>query len=157
MKTVSKAEEILGLAQRLIQTRGYNGFSFRDLADEIGIKSASIHYHFPTKADLVREVASRYREEFAEAVAEMQAQSKSSMQILAGYVELFHSTLTTEKRVCLCGMLASEAESLPDTVRQETTQFFQDQEDWLAGILNEGIADGKLLPSLDARAGAKNT
>ena len=53
---------ILDVAERRIRAHGYNGFSFREIADEIGIKSASVHYHFPTKADLAAAVAKRYRE-----------------------------------------------------------------------------------------------
>ena len=49
---ISKEDEILEVGQELIQTVGYDGFSYRDIADRVGIKSASVHYYFPAKTDL---------------------------------------------------------------------------------------------------------
>ena len=74
-KRPAKALEIMSTAQELIQNKGYNGFSFRDVADAVGIKSASIHYHFPTKSDLVKEIAANYRAAFQLALGEIDAQS----------------------------------------------------------------------------------
>ena len=49
MKSGPVIDQILDLAQSLIQTRGYNAMSYRHLADEIGIKTSSIHYTSPQK------------------------------------------------------------------------------------------------------------
>ena len=65
----NKAAEILEVTRRLIMERGYNGFSFRDIAARVGIKSASIHYHFATKADLAEAALKAYREDCAEKLA----------------------------------------------------------------------------------------
>jgi len=144
----STAQTVLDIAQNMVQTRGYNGFSFRDIAKEIGIKSASIHYHFPTKADLAHAVASRYRERFSEKVSEIGAQAISATQALQMYANLFRTTLIEDKRLCLCAMLASEAESLPEKVRAEANLFFQEQEELLAGIIGKGIEAGEFQTGL---------
>jgi TetR/AcrR family transcriptional repressor of nem operon len=129
---------LLDVAQELTQTRGYNGFSFRDLAHRIGIKTASIHYWFPSKSDLGRDLMARYRKEFAATLAVIEARTSDPKRRLKGFVELFRSTLRAGNRMCLCGMLAVEYETLPRAVQVEIEAFFDDCEKWLARILEEG-------------------
>jgi TetR/AcrR family transcriptional regulator, transcriptional repressor for nem operon len=129
---------LLDAAQKLTQTRGYNGFSFRDLAHLIGIKTASIHYWFPTKGDLGRELMSRYRKEFAVALADIESRTPDAKRRLKAFVELFRTTLRTGNRMCLCGMLAVEYATLPQAVQKEIEEFFDDCERWLTRILEEG-------------------
>ena len=130
----SKVEPILDTAQRLIQQRGYNGFSFREIATEVGCTSASIHYHFPTKGDLARTVAARYRQAFSERLAQLEAFDGVGDR-LRGFANLFSETLQNDRRLCLCGILASESESLPPEVLLEAKIFFDDSEAWLTSAL----------------------
>lgn len=135
----SKIEPILETAQRLIQQRGYNGFSFREIASEVGCTSASIHYHFPTKSDLARTVAARYRQAFAKRLAEI-GDTESGSERLYGFAGLFIETLRNDRRLCLCGILASESESLPAEVVQEAEAFFAESEAWLSETLPAAAA-----------------
>ena len=103
---------VLDVAERLIQTRGFNGFSYADVAEEVGITKASLHYHFPTKADLGLSLVHRYQENFEEALAELARGGGDTRTLLEGYAELYRSVLRKD-RMCLCGMLAAEHSTLP--------------------------------------------
>src|SRR3954447_26025830 len=132
-------KELLDLAETLVRTRGYNGFSYRDLADQVGIKTASIHYHFPTKADLGEALIENEREVFARSLARLDAEEKDPRRRLERFIQLFQATtIGCGNRMCLGAMLAVEQETLPDAVGQAVRRLFADNEDWLARLLEEG-------------------
>lgn len=137
---------LLDLAERLTRQRGYNAFSFRDLAERVGVTTASIHYHFPTKAELGRQVMKRYRERFLEALAGLapsERPTRSAREIVADFCGLFESNLR-RGGACLCAPLASEYASLPDEVQVEVRNFYDDAEGWLAAVLERGRRAGEL-------------
>lgn len=117
-----RRETILDVAERLIRTHGYSGFSFREVASEVGIKSASVHYHFPTKPDLAAAVAKRYRERFADALEEAET---NGMDRVTAWRKLFQKALKQDGLMCLCGILAAEGDSLPSEVAKEAHAFLQ--------------------------------
>jgi TetR/AcrR family transcriptional repressor of nem operon len=133
MKTSDKKNEILDCAQALIQTRGYNGFSYADISNTVGIRKASIHHHFPTKIDLAVAVVERYRCVFSACLLNINAQ-QNWMSKIKLYVELYQDVLTEDK-LCLCGMLASDMETLPDEVKKVVRAFLSDNADWLTEVL----------------------
>src|SRR5689334_20425733 len=98
---------ILDIAERLVQARGFNAFSYADIASELGISKAALHYHFSGKAELGEALISRYAARFAEALAGIDASGRSAFERLADYAGLYLSVLK-EQRMCLCGMLAAE-------------------------------------------------
>ncbi|MEL7099295.1 MAG: TetR/AcrR family transcriptional regulator [Pseudomonadota bacterium] len=110
------------MAERLIRTNGYSGFSFREVANEVGIKSASVHYHFPTKPDLAAAVARRYRERFADALEDAERHGAGRVQ---AWRDLFHKALKQDGLMCLCGILAAEGDSLPADVATEAHAFLE--------------------------------
>ena len=112
----STADRVLDVAERLVQRRGFNGFSYADIAAEVGIKTASLHYHFPTKADLGRALVVRYTEVFGAALAAIQAMDTSALDQLECYVRIFRDVLGAD-RMCLCGMLAAEYATLPEPMQ----------------------------------------
>ncbi len=130
--------EICDIAQQLIQTRGYNAFSFGDLAERLNVKPAAIHYHFPTKVDLVRAMMARYRERLHASLAKIDEVATTPRRALERYIQLFQATLKPDHRMCLCGMLATDLTTLPPPLQQDVRQFFEDNEAWLARILGEG-------------------
>ena len=132
---VTKASDILDAAERFARTLGYNGFSFRDVAAKVGIKSASVHYHFPTKADLGAAVARRYAERFLAALGDPEDDDMSPDAKLAHYVGLYRHALVQDQQMCLCGMLGAEVMSLPPEVTSEVTTFFERNLDWLTRVL----------------------
>lgn len=137
------SDKVLDIAQRLVQTRGYNGFSYRDIAAEIGIKSASIHYHFPSKADLGVALVDRYRNNFAAELERISAASQEAPKRLKAFVALFRDTLN-EERLCLCGMLGAERDGLPTPVNEGVASFFDLCEGWLIEVLKKGRKTGEI-------------
>ncbi|MEJ0003905.1 MAG: TetR/AcrR family transcriptional regulator [Pararobbsia sp.] len=144
METRSVREQLLDYAQNLIMLRGYNGFSYRDLAELVGVKTSSIHYYFPAKEDLVLETVNVYS---SESLAEMYAidSSQSADLRLDRYARLFGKTLGDGNRICLCGMLAADIASLPERVRQAVQGFFRSNETWLGKLLAEGRKQATLV------------
>jgi len=130
----ARKEEITALASQSVQKDGLRSVSFRQLADEIGIKSSSVHYHFPTKPDLAEALISDYTERFTLQLQEIKHDSKSLHEQLDGLVGIFESVLQ-DKNLCLCGMLAAELTSLDDNARLALKKFFLLTEDWVVQAL----------------------
>ena len=147
--------QLLDAAQRLVQTRGHNGFSFRDLSQEVGIRTASIHYHFPTKTDLAVALVRRYRESIGEAMADIAVQKDSLGERLSATVRLYTDTLRNESRICVCAALAGEYLSLPKAVQIELRGLIVDGERWIARFLTEGRARGEIPNDSDPQALAR--
>jgi len=138
------AGQILDLAETLIQTRGYSAFSYQDIADSLGIRKASIHYHFPSKADLGVAVVDRYMARFDGALTAIaDDQSQSSMTMLDVYVQPYLQFASTPDQVCLSGALAGEMMALPPKVRERVDHFFRTHQVWLTKILERGVARGE--------------
>jgi len=138
------AGKILDLAETLIQTRGYNAFSYQDIADELGVTKTSVHYHFESKADLGIAVIDRYAKAFGDAVAKIaENEAASSLSMLDHYTKPFLQFAETPDRVCLCGALAGEVLALPEPLRERVDTFFTDHQQWLAEILKRGVARGE--------------
>ena len=130
------AQRILDVAERLMQVRGYNGFSYADIAATLRVTKASLHYHFPTKAELARRLMERYTESFLAALAAIDAGSAGARAKLERYVSIYAEVLANN-RMCLCGMLAAEYATLPKPVRAEVTRFFDANEAWLAHVIDD--------------------
>jgi TetR/AcrR family transcriptional regulator, transcriptional repressor for nem operon len=138
------ATAILDVAERLAQTRGYNGFSYADIAAQLDVTKASLHYHFPSKAELGRALIERYRGHFGAALDAIDEQAQEPHEKLKQYVGLYNSVLSNE-RMCLCGMLAAEYATLPTPMQEGLTLFFDANERWLTAVLKEGLRAGTFL------------
>ncbi len=134
MEPYSKKIEILNIAQEIIQQRGYNGFSYADISKIVNIRKASIHHHFPSKAALTVALIRRYRENFAVSLANIYAKNISGLDKLREYGVLYEDVLS-ENKLCLCGMLASDMETLPRMLKKEIQHFFTDNVEWLSNVL----------------------
>lgn len=147
------AAKILDEAERLTQQVGYNGLSFRDIAASVGIKSSSVHYHFPSKALLGAAIARRYTDRLIDYLAEVDARQSEPAVAMAAYIDVFRSTLETEGRMCLCGMLAAETDAIPDGVREEVRRFVDCNVDWISRTI--GRATGQSPQSTALRENAR--
>ena len=133
MNIINKKDAILDRAQILIQTRGYNGFSYADIAAVVGIRKASIHHYFPTKEDLAVAVIEQYRQAFNLRLLNINNE-KTWTQKISLYAKLYKQVLSDNK-LCLCGMLASDIETLPEKAQNAVRQFFSDNVAWLSETL----------------------
>jgi TetR/AcrR family transcriptional regulator, transcriptional repressor for nem operon len=148
------ASRILDVAERLVQSRGFNGFSYADVATELGISKASLHYHFAGKAELGEALIRRYADRFAQALEEIDRGGADARRKLDAYAQLYADVLR-KKRMCLCGMLAADYDTLPKPMRNAVIRFFDDNEVWLAGVLEQGNEEGSLHPGGSAREAAQ--
>ncbi len=140
---MATADRILDITENLVQTRGYEAFSYADISAALGIRKASVHHHFATKAELTRAVAARYRGVFAERLRALEREFPDPTRRLMRYVRLFQEALHDGDHMCLYGMLASDTQTLPAAVRDEVLGFFADQEKWLTGVIAAGRAAGE--------------
>jgi TetR/AcrR family transcriptional regulator, transcriptional repressor for nem operon len=142
-KRIQTSTQILDVAEQLVQVRGFNAFSYADVAAELGVTKAALHYHFATKAELGEALVTRYATHFAEALAAVEVRFGDAPSQLEAYVDLY-LTVLREKRMCLCGMLAAEYPTLPTSMQDVVVRFFNDNEAWLTEILTRGKAEGTL-------------
>lgn len=134
-------QQILEIAENLIQTKGYNAFSYRDIADLIGIKTSSIHYHFPTKADLGQAVVKNHIEtlniDLENLIENKKLSSQKKMDMFLNVI--IQKTYLENRKMCLGGMLASDVLTLPEQIQHEVRIFFSRIENWLKRLLTEAI------------------
>jgi TetR/AcrR family transcriptional repressor of nem operon len=148
------AARILDVAEHLLQVRGFNGFSYADIAAELNITKAALHYHFAGKADLGEALIARYAGRFAEALTGLDAGRGDASAKLAAYADLYLQVLRN-RRMCLCGMLAAEYQTLPEPMQGAVIRFFDQNETWLEGVLEQGREDGSLQFAGSARDTAR--
>lgn len=135
---------ILDAAERMIQERGFHDVSFRAIASAVGIKSASVHYHFPSKSDLGVALANRYREQMLDFLGPMDGGGKlSGLERLERFSGAFVPVLE-RGHMCLCGVLGAETGGLPEPVEEAAADFFKACIIWLTGAFEDGLADQSL-------------
>ena len=140
---MSTADQILDVAESLIQARGYHGVSFQDIADQIGIKKPSLYYHFASKAELGRAVIARYRTTMRKIADQHDpAAENDHWHVLSLYLEPIIQLGRAPQSACLCGVLGGEYLGLPDEMRADITAFFDEHQTWLAQLLRSGRSAG---------------
>lgn len=149
MPGTDTADEILRCARSLIVAGGYNGFSYADIATAVGIRKASVHHHFPTKAVLVRTLVQRYRTEFDAGVAAIEQHFPQPIDRLRAYLDYWKGCIDDPSAAfCVCAMLSTEIALLPDEVATEVKAHFHALAAWLTAVLQSGADnDSFVLPS----------
>src|SRR2546423_15449489 len=142
-RDIDTATQILDVAERLAQSRGFNGFSYADVAAELHLTKAALHYHFASKAEMGEALISRYSDRFAAALEALDTSAISAPAKLEGYANLYLDVLH-DKRMCLCGMLAAEYQTLPERMRDAVIQFFDANEAWLQRVVDQGQREGTI-------------
>ena len=145
MRQENTREKLLQLASRLMREKGYAAFSYADLADEIGIKKASIHHYFPSKADLGVAVATANFEKVSALFSEIEQNHTTLKERLNAYVALFADTC---ERLPMCCALVADKHNLPEALAAKTKDNFTLQLDWLEKVLQQAIEAGE-IPALD--------
>lgn len=146
--TKDTRQSILDSAEYLILTRGYNGFSYKDIADVVGIRKASIHHHFPSKEDLGKAFVDGYYhrfEQWRELVDHLTVAQK-----LTAFLEMFRRVSSNAEKICPLGMLTAEYPTLPGSVQESLRRLLGAMDQWLAQVMAEGQAEGYLRPTPEA-------
>lgn len=147
----SSSDKILAAATRIAQAHGYGGLNVRTLADEVGIKAASLYHHFPSKADLAAAVAKRYWEDSVAALDALAAATPDPVACLRKYPQTFRKSLENDNRMCLSSFMAAEYDDLPEHVQREVRSFADVNVAWLARML----VAGRITPADKAEARAR--
>ena len=147
------AHKILDIAEDYTQKSGFNGFSYKDIQNEVGIKTSSIHYYFPTKNDLALAMTERFIERFSESLKEINATEPQGLRRLEVLCDSFLSMLS-EGKFCLCAMLASDNQSLPESVNIKLLEFFKIAEDWISTAIELGIQQREFKNSICSKDAA---
>lgn len=151
---INSKTRILDSAQRLVQTRGYAGFSFHDIKDEVGLSTASIHYHFPTKSDLGVALIRRFRDGLRPVLAKL-AQSEQPFSAKIGAVIALYEQVRVQNSTCFGSALGGEYGSLPDDVRTELRAFIDDTLTGLRKIIEPAQKRGEVRADFPAEALAR--
>jgi len=143
MEQAKTADAILDVAQTLIVAGGYNGFSYGDISDAIGIRRASIHHHFPTKAHLVSVLVERYEQRATEGLKSLETAIAEPADRLEAYLNYWQRCIfDASEPFCVCAMLASEMQMLPAEVAEQVRQHFRNLAAWLTNVLKAGVEQG---------------
>lgn len=138
-----KAAEIIACARSLLAAGGYNGFSYADISEAVHITKASIHHHFPSKAELVQTVLQLYREEARQGMQALQAHFADPLAQLNAYIGYWEACIRDgTSPFCVCAMLAAELPAIPDDVAVEVQGHFRELAAWLTSVLAQGAAQG---------------
>ncbi len=151
MTNQSTYGKIVSVAEKFVRTRGYNGFSYADVAAEVGVSKASLHHHFATKPDLGLELIRNFTKNVSDVLEEIDYSNQKHLTKLREYARMYEGSFH-ENKMCLCGMLAAEHESLSDPMRKATIAFFEGHEVWLEKVLIAGKEAGELQfngPAID--------
>lgn len=140
---------LLDSAERVARQRGFDAFSYADLAKDVGIRKASIHYHFPMKADLAFSLIERYAQRFTETLSKIAASEDSAAAKLDMYRKVYRDALADGRQLCLCVAMSAGRDSFSEPVLELLNQFHEDGIAWLAHVFEEGQADGSIAYVVD--------
>jgi TetR/AcrR family transcriptional repressor of nem operon len=144
-KPANTSDRILDAAEMLVQQRGFNGISYADVAGRVGVTKANLHHHFGTKSALGASLLDRYVSRFYRALDLIDASGEAGLAQLEAYAGLYVGVVR-DNRLCLCGVLAAEYDTLPAPMRRGVREFFAGNEAWLADVIRRGRADRSLAP-----------
>lgn len=147
-------DALLEEAETLIRSRGYSGFSYADLSAAVGIRKASIHHHFPAKADLAVALLAAYDERYDRLMDDILAGTTDGLARTRAYADLY--LLGIDKGLgCLCAAFAAELTTLPDRLRTDLTRFFDKHVAWVEGVLTAGQENGTIRADVRPQAFAR--
>lgn len=152
-----KALEIIQYTNALLALGGYNSFSYADIAKRVDVRKASIHHHFPAKADLVKATVALHRHAMLHGLRALDERMPDPLERLVAYTGFWSECIgNANPPICICAQLAAELPTLPTEVADEVTGHFRDLHAWLAIALEQGAAAGRMrltdTPSAEASA-----
>ncbi len=149
-------QQILHYAGHFLQCRGYNGFSYKDISQKIGIKNASIHHYYPKKEDLVAALIEERRMNLAMTIVQMAESKKSAREQLQYYFDYALQEFEEGKSICPPGSVIIDYEKLPEKVKEQEILLLDDIRDWLISVLRTGLEQKEFDFSDTVEARAEN-
>ena len=147
--------DVLNSAETMARSHGFDGFSYADLANSVGIRKASIHYHYPTKGDLSLALIGRYRLVFLDRLAGIAKRNRTASARLLAYLDLYRDALDGGRSLCLCVALSVTQGALPDATKTELARFHADVAQWLEVVFRLAVSDGSIRAVTDPKAEAQ--
>ncbi|WMW24939.1 TetR/AcrR family transcriptional regulator [Methanolobus sediminis] len=147
-------QQIVHYARHFLQCGGYNGFSYKDISQKLGIKNASIHHYYPKKEDLVAALLEERRNNLAMSIAQMVESKKSAREQLQYYFDYALQEFDEGKCICPPGSVVIDFKELPEKVQKQDLLLFDDILGWLTDILRTGLEQGEFVfsDSVESRA-----
>jgi TetR/AcrR family transcriptional regulator, transcriptional repressor for nem operon len=142
VKIENSKRTIMNLAEALLQDRGFNGFSYAHIADQLGVKNDAIHYHFPSKEELGIAVIRRYRDRFKLWTNNARVKDLSHQEKLDWFFHIYSDFRADNGKVCLVGSLEAEFNSIPEGLQKEVESLNREMLQWLEETLNAGREAG---------------
>ena len=156
MPAIDTKTALLNSAENAARRLGFDGFSYADLAQDVGIRKASIHHHFPSKATLAEALMQRYHENFQDICADIEASCDTGGAQLAKLIQQYKGGSDEGKRICLCASFSASRDSLPPEVIEKISQFREMVVGWMTKAFDKGRTDstisGVTHPALEARS-----
>lgn len=135
---MSTKSQITHLADELIRSKGYSAFSYSDISKPLGIKNAAIHYHFPSKPDLVLEVVHYHEESFNKFITRVS--EKTPLQKIKLFLN-FYTSIQQTGRICVIGAFATDWNSMTEEIKSDMSNFTSSVIEWISTTLDEGVKD----------------
>jgi AcrR family transcriptional regulator len=147
-------EQIMDRAAQLLMSRGFNGFSYRDISAHLGVKNAAIHYHFPTKNDLALALVDDYRKMLRSRTSEFMAYGGSALTQLEGFFAFTTKQCHLGRCICPFGAFSVDFGDLPEDLRKATEKFMDETIMWFSRVMEVGRDEGEFSFTGEARAKA---
>ncbi len=144
MKKSDTKKALLDAAEEAVRESGHDGFSYADLSNKVGIRKASIHYHFPGKADLLSSIMQRYRENLLKELAIINENTPKASDRLLSYISIYRSALKGGSALCLCVAFSIGQQTLDEQTREEISDFRKKIFDWLYNNFTLADKDGSI-------------
>lgn len=145
-----KAEEILQRTSELLARGGYASFSYADIADLVHVRKASIHHHFPTKADLVKATVARHCEAIRKGLRSLDESTPDPLQRLESYCLWWAACIeASAPPICICALLAAELPTIPMEVADLVRGHFEELSAWIAAVMQQGRSSGRIHPAIE--------
>ncbi len=144
-------EQIIDRAGHLLMSRGFNGFSYRDISSHLGVKNAAVHYHFPAKADLAMALVDEYRQTLRKGTSEFMAYGGQALVQMEGLFAFTSKQCMAGRCICPFGAFSIDYSQLPDDIRKATAGFMDETIKWLTKVLEVGRNQEEFSFSGEAR------
>ena len=144
-------EQIMDRAAHLLMSRGFDGFSYRDISSHLGVKNAAVHYHFPAKSDLALALVDQYRQVLRKGTSEFMAYGGSALEQLEGFILFTTHQCGIGRCICPFGAFSIDYNELPEDVRKATSDFMSETIKWLTKVMEVGRKQEEFQFSGEAR------